>query len=109
MSSTPTAGSAAPNRSGRCVRQAATSRPPLLPPAIASFGVDVYFSRIRYSAPAMKSSKTFCLFARRPASCQALPYSPPPRRLACAKMPPISIHAIVAGENAGVIGMLNPP
>ena len=36
MSITPTAGRQAPNRSGRCVRQAPTSSPPLLPPSIAS-------------------------------------------------------------------------
>ena len=41
MSMTPTAGSAAPNSSGRCVIAAPTSRPPLLPPEIASRGVDV--------------------------------------------------------------------
>ena len=37
MSITPTAGRQAPNSSGRCVMQAPTSRPPLLPPWIASF------------------------------------------------------------------------
>ena len=84
MSITPTAGSAAPNRSGRCVIAAPTSRPPLLPPPIASFGVDVYFSVISHSAAAMKSSKTFCLLLQAPAWCHASPYSPPPRRLATA-------------------------
>ncbi len=37
ISITPTAGKAAPNNSGRCVIQAPTSKPPLLPPAIANF------------------------------------------------------------------------
>ncbi len=41
MSITPTAGSVAPNRSGRCVRQAPTSSPPLDRPEIASFDFDV--------------------------------------------------------------------
>ncbi len=66
MSITPTAGSAAPNSSGRWFSTAPTSRPPLLPPAIASFGAEVYLSPIRYSAAAMKSSKTFC-FSGEPA------------------------------------------
>ena len=38
MSITPTAGIAAPNRSGRWFSTAPTSSPPLLPPKIASFG-----------------------------------------------------------------------
>jgi hypothetical protein len=41
MSSTPTSGIAAPNRSGRSVSAAPTSRPPFEPPLIASFGVEV--------------------------------------------------------------------
>ena len=81
---TPTAGTAAPKRSGRCVTHAPTRRPPLLPPWMASFGVEVYFSLIRYSAAAMKSSNTFCFFCSRPASYHAWPYSPPPRRFATA-------------------------
>ena len=42
MSTTPTAGSAAAKRSGRWVIAAPTSNPPLLPPEIASFLLDVY-------------------------------------------------------------------
>ena len=42
MSITPTAGRQAPNRSGRCVRHAPTSSPPLLPPWIASLSFRVY-------------------------------------------------------------------
>ena len=61
MSITPTAGSVAPHRSGRCVRHAPTSNPPLLRPLIASFGVEVYLFAISHSPAAMKSSKTFCL------------------------------------------------
>ena len=41
MSSTPTAGNAAPNSSGRWMSDAATSNPPLLPPWIASFSLEV--------------------------------------------------------------------
>ena len=63
MSITPTAGSAAPNRSGRCVMHGADEQAAVAA-AVRSraSGVDVYFSRIRYSAAAMKSSKTFCFF-----------------------------------------------
>src|SRR5215471_18358816 len=50
MSMTPTFGKAAPKRSGRCVMTAPTSNPPLLPPPIASFGVDVNLLSIRYCA-----------------------------------------------------------
>ena len=65
MSRTPTAGNATPNRSGLWSRHAATSRPPLLPPAIAIFFGLVYFSAARYSAAAMKSSNTFCFASLR--------------------------------------------
>src|SRR5215471_17587682 len=44
-----------------------------------------------------------------PASCQARPYSPPPRRLATASRPPVSSQAASSTENDGVIGMSNPP
>ncbi len=84
MSITPTSGSVAPNRSGRCVNIAPINSPPLLPPRIASFGVEVYLFAISHSAAAMKSSKTFCFFAFVPARCQSSPYSPPPRRFGCA-------------------------
>ena len=49
--------------------QAPTSRPPFEPPRIASLSDEVYFSAMRYSAAAMKSSKTFCLFSSMPALC----------------------------------------
>src|SRR6266513_1105559 len=39
----------------------------------------VYFSFIKYSAAAAKSSNTFCFFVRLPALCQSSPSSPPPR------------------------------
>ena len=84
MSMTPTWGTAAPNSSGRCSNVAPTSRPPFERPVIASLFGFVNFSRIRYSPAAAKSSKTFCLFVFMPASCQALPYSPPPRRFTTA-------------------------
>uniref|UniRef100_A0A224XZV3 Putative secreted protein n=1 Tax=Panstrongylus lignarius TaxID=156445 RepID=A0A224XZV3_9HEMI len=47
----------------------------------------VYLFSIKYSAAAWKSSKTFCLFSKRPASCHFSPYSPPPRRFATATTP----------------------
>ena len=84
MSMTPTCATTAPKRSGRWSSQAATSRPPLLPPEMASFAGEVYLLAMSHSAKAMKSSKTFCLRVRVPASCHASPYSPPPRRLAWA-------------------------
>ncbi len=62
-----------------------------------------------HSAAAMKSSKTFCLFFRRPASCHALPYSPPPRRLAEAKTPPISSHGMTHVRYRGTRGASKPP
>ena len=60
-------------------------------------------------AQPQKSSKTFCLRSSRPASCQALPYSPPPRRFATASRPPRSSHAARSAENTGVSATSNPP
>src|SRR5690606_12181584 len=109
MSITPTAGSAAPNRSGRWFRAAPTNRPPFDPPWIASFGVDVYLFAISHSPAAMKSSKTFCFLSFAPFSHHSLPYSLPPRRFATAYTPPITSHGIRATENPAVIGTLKPP
>ena len=67
MSITPTAGRHAPKRSGRWVMHAPTSRPPLLPPAMASRAGEVYFFATSHSAAAMKSLKTFCFFSFVPA------------------------------------------
>ena len=46
--------------------------------------VEVYLLAISHSAAEMKSSNTFCLRSLVPARCHSSPYSPPPRRLACA-------------------------
>ena len=46
---------------------------------------------------AAKSSNTCCLLASRPSSCQAVPYSPPPRSDATARRPPRSIQASHSG------------
>ena len=81
----------------------------MLPPPIASLGVEVYLLSISHSAAAMKSSNTFCLLSFVPALCQSSPYSPPPRRLGTAKTPPISIHTRFDTLNAGVSEMLKPP
>ena len=81
---TPTCGIARRNRSGRCVMQAPTNRPPLEPPTMAILSLFVYFWSIRYSAAEMKSSNTFCFCILVPATCQSSPYSLPPRRLTCA-------------------------
>ena len=59
---------------------------------IASFFAFVYPFPISHSAAAMKSSKQFCFMSFMPASCHSLPYSPPPRMLARAYTPPISIQ-----------------
>ncbi len=88
-----------PRRAGRRSR----------PPRIARFCAGVYFSLIRYSAPATKSSNTFCLCSFMPASCHSRPYSPPPRRFATAYTPPRSSQAINDGENAGCSETLKPP
>jgi hypothetical protein len=62
-----------------------------------------------HRAQAQKSSKTFCLFASFPASCQARPYSPPPRRLATASIPPRSSQTAQAGLKDGVMQAPTPP
>ena len=110
MSSSGTAQTTAANRSGRCVdrradQQAAVGAA-LIAPAAPAWSA---FASTRYSAAAMKSSKTFCLFASMPARCHASPYSPPPRRLATAYTPPGSSHASVVAENAGVQRIWKPP
>src|ERR1041385_133016 len=109
MSITPTDGNAAPNRSGRCVNAAPINKPPLLPPPIASFRVDVYLLSINHCAAAMKSSNTFCFLDFIPAWCHSSPYSPPPRRFGCAETPPTSLHPRLPNEPPGVLEMLRPP
>ena len=84
MSCTPTAGKHTRYKSGRCVIQAPTNKPPLLRPLIANLADDVYFSLIKYSAAEIKSSNTCCLLFNIPALCQASPYSFPPRKFATA-------------------------
>ncbi len=93
MSMTPTAGSATAKSSGRCSITAPTSRPPFEPPMMPSVCGEAYVSWTRYSAAAMKSSNTFCFFSNIPASCQASPYSLPPRMLAVTQTPPRSRNA----------------
>ena len=76
---TPTAGTAAPKRSGLWFRTAPTRRPPLDPPTIPRCAGEVQRFATSHSAAAMKSSKTFCFFASIPALCHSSPYSEPPR------------------------------
>src|SRR5215510_9400833 len=102
ISITPTSGTAAPKRSGRCVKHAPTSKPPLLAPLIASLELTVYLLEISHWAAEMKSSKTFCFLSFIPTRCHSSPYSPPPRRLGTATTPPISIHTTLLGEKDGV-------
>ena len=51
------------------------SRPPLEPPLDGEMIFVGIFLAIRYSAAAMKSSKTFCFLSSMPARCQSSPYS----------------------------------
>jgi hypothetical protein len=44
-----------------------------------------------------------------PARCQLSPNSTPPRSVAIAHTPPISIHVAVVAENDGLIATLKPP
>ena len=74
-----------------------------------SFAGDVYFSRTRCSATAMKSSKTFCFFSSIPALCHASPYSAPPRMLAVTHTPPSSSHAGTSCRYVGSVLTENPP
>src|SRR5690349_6493252 len=89
--------------------QAPTSKPPLLPPSMASKSRDVYLLSTRYCAAAMKSSNTFCFFVFTPCKCHSSPYSPPPRRLGTANKPPFSRRIRVEVLNQGVRLTLNPP
>src|SRR5690606_25984024 len=75
----------------------------------SSFSEEVYCCSIRYSAAAIKSSNTFCLFICVPPRCQLSPYSPPPRRFATAYTPPCSSRIILLVEKDGVKLILNPP
>src|SRR5690554_2812307 len=76
---------------------------------MASFSEEVYPSAIRYSAAAIKSSKTFCFFSNIPCWCHSSPYSPPPRRLGIAYTPPFSNNIKLDTEKEGPMLMLNPP
>ena len=95
--------------SGRCVRAAPTSSPPLDPPEMASRDGLVYLRVISQSAAARKSSKTFCFLSSIPARCQASPNSPPPRRFGSANTPPFSIQNAAREEKNGRMLMLKPP
>ncbi|OQC41568.1 MAG: hypothetical protein BWX61_01416 [Bacteroidetes bacterium ADurb.Bin035] len=57
----------------------------------------------------MKSSKTFCFRSFIPASCHFLPYSPPPRILGTAYIPPFSKNGITFMLNVGNTLILKPP
>ena len=76
---------------------------------MASCSAVVHPSRIRASAAAWKSSKTFCLRSSIPARCHSSPSSLPPRRLAIAYTPPADTQARTFGEYAGVRLMSKPP
>src|SRR5208337_3383761 len=64
--------------------------PPALLPSITSRSFDPYPFFTRYSAHEMKSVNVVFLFIMRPASCHALPISPPPRMCATAVTTPRS-------------------
>lgn len=71
----PTSATAAPNNSGLWLTQAPTNKPPFEPPWMVSLEGLVIFSRKRYSAAEIKSSKLFCLLRSRPESHHFVPYS----------------------------------
>ena len=77
-------------RSGRMLVTAPIKRPPALPPSMTNLFALVNFCAMRNSAEEMKSVKVLSLLRIRPASCQGLPSSPPPRMCAMAKMTPRS-------------------
>ena len=91
--------------SGRWLTTAPISRPPALPPSIASCSGVVRPRAISASAQAMKSSKVVGFFAILPASYQLRPRSPPPRMWAIAKTTPRSSSETRVCENHGSIGM----
>ena len=93
MSSAPTDGITAANRSGRSVIARPTRMPPALPPQIARRAGFVQPCATRYSAQAMKSFQVLGFVACRPASCHCRPNTLLPRGLATANTPPASIHA----------------
>src|SRR5580658_9467962 len=99
----------AENRSGRCVKEAPMSRPPLDRPEMAKCCGDVYLFAIKYSAAANQSSKTFCFFSNMACSCQCSPYSPPPRRLGTANQPPCCSHQPILGFQEAVSLRSKPP
>jgi hypothetical protein len=109
MSSSGTPHSTPANSSGACVIVAPTSKPPFERPPMARRSRVVQPFAISHSAAAMKSSKTRCFASFVPASCQASPYSPPPRRLGMARRPPSSSHTRLGTEKLGVIEMPKPP
>ena len=109
MSSSGTPHHTARHRSGRCVMATPTSSPPLDRPSTASRSREARPLATSQSAPAWKSSNTFCLLARRPAWCQASPSSMPPRSPAMANAPPAAHHAAICGDHTGVSAMANPP
>ena len=101
MSSTPTAGRQAPNRSGRWVMQAPTSNPPLEPPLMASLGVEVIFSAISHSAQAMKSVNEFFFLRILPSSYHSRPKAEEPRMCATAYTNPRSRRLMRLDVNSG--------
>src|ERR1044071_1084743 len=115
MSSSGTSQITALNSSGPCVIAAPISSPPFEPPLIARCAGDVQPLDSSQRAAARKSSNTFCLASSMPALCHSSPYSPPPRRLGTATMPPCSSHIACAAHDErdhtkpGSALTLNPP
>src|SRR5262249_723771 len=88
MSITPTAGSAAPIRSGRWGITAPTSRPPFEPPWMARREGRVHFSPPSHPPPPLKPSHTLLLFP-----FFLFPLPPPRATLRAAPPPPPEIRA----------------
>jgi hypothetical protein len=97
------------NNPGFPVIAAATSRPALEPPKIASLLGVVMPSRHSHSAALVKSSTAVWRVAPRAASCHELPNSPPPRIWGTTKIAPNSSMIFTSTEYCGVNGAPKPP
>src|SRR5262249_47125646 len=97
----------APKGGGRGRSTGRTSRPPPEAPMTPRCSRDVYLFAISHSPAAMKSSNPVWRCTVLAALCHASPYSPPPRTLTSAVMPPRSSHATAVGSKYGSNG--TPP
>ena len=110
MSITPTAGSAAPKRSGRWVMQAPTSRPPLDPPADRQLGRRRVLVRDQPLGRGDEVVEDVLLLELGAGLVPVLAVFAAAAQVGLRRnSPPISIQARTAGLKLGVSEMLNPP